>query len=349
MPGRFFVQKFLRDAVDGKCDWAILELTSEGAKQFRHKFIDLDALIFLNIAPEHIESHGSFEKYSEAKFKLAKALEKSSKRPRIVVANEKDDLGKKFLTINVEQKLPFSPAFSHSHESENLLHEFKWQEETIYPKLVGNFNITNMLASATFASAVGIKPSIIKTALEKIEEIKGRVQFVEAGQSFKVVVDYAHTPDSLKALYEAFTNHRKIAVLGNTGGGRDIWKRPEMGKIADEYCDEIILTNEDPYDEDPYKILDDMEKGFLKHTPHIIIDRRRAVATALAKADALSKIENAPPVAVLITGKGTDPYIMGPNGEKEPWDDATVVREELEKLKTLNNEENINIKITSSK
>lgn len=335
MPGRFFVQKFLRDAVNAKCDWVILEMTSEGAKQFRHKFIDLDALIFLNIAPEHIESHGSFEKYKEAKFKLAKSLENSSKRPRIVVANEKDELGQKFLTINVEQRLPFSPTFSNSHELENgsnvkSIKSFEWKGETIIPKLVGDFNIANMIASATFASATGIKPKVIKSALEKIEVVRGRVQFIDFGQKFKVVVDYAHTPDSLKALYEAFSNYKKIAVLGNTGGGRDVWKRPEMAKIADENCDEIILTNEDPYDEDPYRIIRDMEKGVTKHIPHMIIDRRRAIATALAKAQAIPDSEN---VVVLITGKGTDPYIMGPNGSKEPWDDATVVREELVKLK----------------
>ena len=342
MPGRFFVQKFLRDAVNAKCDWVILEMTSEGAKQFRHKFIDLDVLIFLNIAPEHIESHGSFEKYSDAKFKLALALQKSIKRPRILVANENDELGKKFLTINVEKKLPFSAPFAYSRELESDKSltggsgTFVWHGETICPKLVGDFNIANMLASATFASAIGIAPKVIKTALEKIEEIKGRVQFIEAGQQFKVVVDYAHTPDSLKALYEAFPNYKKIAVLGNTGGGRDVWKRPEMGRIADEYCDEIILTNEDPYDENPYKIIADMEKGFLKHVPHMIIDRRRAIATALAKADALCKNQmSTESIVVLITGKGTDPYIMGPNGEKESWDDATVVREELSKLKAI--------------
>lgn len=108
MPGRFFIQKFLRDALEGGCDYAVLEMTSEGAKQFRHAFIDLDVLVFTNLAPEHIESHGSYEKYAAAKFKLAKALERSLKRPRVIVANSDDKEGARFLSVNAEKKCPFS-------------------------------------------------------------------------------------------------------------------------------------------------------------------------------------------------------------------------------------------------
>ncbi|HYF29045.1 MAG TPA: cyanophycin synthetase, partial [Candidatus Paceibacterota bacterium] len=145
---------------------------------------------------------------------------------------------------------------------------------------------------------------------------------IEEGQGFQAVVDYAHTPDSLAALYSAYPG-RKICVLGNTGGGRDTWKRPEMGRIADEACDEVILTNEDPYDEDPRAIVEAMAAG-MKRAPKIIMDRREAIGAALSLAR--------PGDAVLITGKGTDPYIMEANGKKTPWSDAAVVREELKKL-----------------
>jgi UDP-N-acetylmuramoyl-L-alanyl-D-glutamate--2,6-diaminopimelate ligase len=139
-----------------------------------------------------------------------------------------------------------------------------------------------------------------------------------------VIVDYAHTDDSLRKLYETFPSYRKIAVLGSTGGGRDAWKRPVLGKIADDYCDEIIITNEDPYDEDPMKIISEVASGVTHHTPQIIINRRDAIRTACELAREGD--------TVLISGKGTDPYIMGPHGTKEAWDDATVAREELEKL-----------------
>jgi UDP-N-acetylmuramoyl-L-alanyl-D-glutamate--2,6-diaminopimelate ligase len=113
-------------------------------------------------------------------------------------------------------------------------------------------------------------------------------------------------------------------VLGGTGGGRDMWKRKEMGRIADQYCDEIILTNEDPYDEDPIKIVNDVAQGIVNQEPKIIMDRRSAIAEAVK----IAKTGD----TLLITGKGTDPYIMGSNGSKEAWDDATVTREEILKL-----------------
>jgi UDP-N-acetylmuramoyl-L-alanyl-D-glutamate--2,6-diaminopimelate ligase len=111
--------------------------------------------------------------------------------------------------------------------------------------------------------------------------------------------------------------------LGGTGGGRDNWKREAMGKIADQYCSQIVLTNEDPYDEDPNKIVEDVKKGITNKPFNVLMDRRQAIRYALnqAKKDDV----------VIITGKGTDPYIMGPNGSKTPWSDAEVVRQELNK------------------
>src|SRR5690606_2517177 len=117
----------------------------------------------------------------------------------------------------------------------------------------------------------------------------------------------------------------KVCILGNTGGGRDKWKRPEMAKIAERYCSRIILTNEDPYDENPRKIVEEMAAGIEdKEKLEIIMDRRAAIRHALSIAP-----DNG---YVLISGKGTDPYIMGPNGTKQPWSDARVVEEELARL-----------------
>jgi len=196
--------------------------------------------------------------------------------------------------------------------------------QTIKSKLSGKFNIYNMLAALTYAKTQNIGPAIIKNALEKFEGIRGRVERIEEGQDFTVIVDYAHTPDSLEKLYEAFQNQKKICVLGNTGGGRDKWKREAMAEIAEKHCSEIILTNEDPYDEDPRQIAEAMANA-IKETPaDIIMDRREAINKALSSAGTGD--------AVLITGKGTDPFIMGPNGAKTPWDDATVTREELKKI-----------------
>ena len=325
MPGRFFLQEFLRRAVDAGCTHAVIEMTSEGARQFRHIGIELDALAFTNLQPEHIESHGSFEKYAEAKLSLAKHLEASSKRPRYIVANADDAYGKKFLDIDVEVKKSFSLRDAEPYNVDDASVRFVWKRGELFSApLPGLFNLRNILAALTLTEAMGVPLATVKRALEHQPPIAGRAERVVAGQPYIVVVDYAHTPDSLKALYETYKERRIIAVLGSTGGGRDAWKRAEMGKIADEYADMAILANEDPYDENPQKIVDEIAKGFTKKRPYIILDRRAAIRDAMREAR--------PTNVVLITGKGTDPYIMGPGGTKQAWSDKKVVEEELGKL-----------------
>jgi UDP-N-acetylmuramoyl-L-alanyl-D-glutamate--2,6-diaminopimelate ligase len=324
MPGRLFLQKFLRTAVDTGCTHAIVEMTSEGAKQSRHKAIALDALVFLNLQPEHLESHGGMEQYAQAKLLLAKQLEASSKRPRYIVANADDTYGNRFLAAAVENKIPFSLKHAEPYTVDDKSVRFVWKGTVITVPLPGLFNLQNILAALTLADALGVPLPAAKRALEHIKPIAGRAERIEKGQNFTVIVDYAHTPDSLKALYETFKNSRIIALLGSTGGGRDKWKRGAMGKIAEAYASAVFLANEDPYDEDPQAIVNEIASGFTKSKPFIILDRRAAIREALREAK--------PGDAVLITGKGTDPYIMGPRGTKEVWSDRTVVEEELERM-----------------
>ncbi len=330
LPGRFFLQKFLRTAVEEECTFAVVELTSEGAKQFRHRFLELDALIFTNLSPEHIESHGSFEKYKEAKLEIAKQLTRSKKRPRYIVANTDDEHGKYFLATKVEHQLPYALTdvkfYNLQKDGFSIIFDEDGGDVTVRVPLVGLFNIYNTLAAITLARALGVKLTSIENSLRHLPPVRGRVEQFKSRPDAKkpvtAVVDYAHTPDSLTKLYQSFKDQPKVCVLGNTGGGRDTWKRPEMGRIAEHYCDVIILTNEDPYDEDPHEIVDQMLSGMSEEAPvEVIMDRREAIKTALKKA--------AKNGYVLISGKGTDPYIMGPNNTKEPWSDAEVVKEEL--------------------
>lgn len=326
MPGRFFIQRFLARAVSHQCTAAIIEMTSEGARQYRHRAIDLDGLIFTNLAPEHIESHGSLEAYADAKFDIGRQLARSSKRPRVIVASSDDAQGSRYLMLPVETRLPFSLDANKPFASDENGGYFHFLDTSIHIHLPGDFSLKNALAAATLAQALGIPLATIASALGKIQTIPGRAERIETGQDFTVVVDYAHTPDSLTALYDAYDHTRKICVLGSTGGGRDLWKRPVMGGIADARCDHVILTNEDPYDEDPRSIIDDLARG-MKRPPEIILDRRQAIARALS----LAHTDD----AVLISGKGTDPCICGPQGSKMLWSDAAVAREELQKLATL--------------
>lgn len=325
MPGRFFMQHFLHKAVKAGCTHAVVEMTSEGAKQFRHKWIDLDALVFTNLSPEHIESHGSYEKYRDAKLSIARSLEQSKKEQTFMIANHDDPEGVRFLETEATHRIPYSLDHLQKYTVNDSGITFSYNGLDFASPLRGEFNLYNILAAITIAEKIGIEDTVIKQAIAKTSEIRGRVEYVKCGQNFDIIVDYAHTPDSLEQLYKAFPNQKKVCILGNTGGGRDTWKRPEMGRIADQYCDKIILTNEDPYDENPEKILKDMLPGFTNHEPQIILDRRHGIKTALVEAN--------PGDIVLITGKGTDPYIMGPNGSKQEWDDVRVVKEELGKIK----------------
>lgn len=300
MPGRFKLQKFLREAVRAGCKYGIIEITSEGIKQYRHVGINFYMAVLTNVTPEHIESHGTFEKYRAAKALLFK-------KAKIHVLNGEDPSIDYFLKIPAQNRIIYSK---------------KDFPPNIRLKLLGDFNLENAVAAYHAAKLLGIEFDAIKRALEKVEGMPGRMEFVQK-EPFAVVVDYAHTSDALEKVYRTLkkSDSKLICVLGSAGGGRDKWKRPEMGKIAEKFCDEIILTNEDPYDEDPRKIIDEVASGrdFKK-----IIDRREAIREALKSAN--------PGDTVVITGKGAEPWIMGPNGAKIPWDDREVVREELKSI-----------------
>jgi UDP-N-acetylmuramoyl-L-alanyl-D-glutamate--2,6-diaminopimelate ligase len=325
MQGRFFLQHLLRQGLDAGCTVAIIEMSSEGARQHRHRSIDLDALIFLNLAPEHIESHGSFEAYGDAKFELGLGLARSRKRPRCIIANADDAASGRYLSLPVEHSLPYSLAAVEPWEAREDGGSFTFDSHRISIHLPGTFSISNAAAAATCTRALGISTEAIARGLDALHSIPGRDERIDEGQPFLVVVDNAHTIDSQKALYQAFADRRKICVLGSCGGGRDMWVRPEKGRVAEEHCAHVILTNEDPYDEDPRSIIDMIAHG-MQRTPDIVVDRREAIAKAFHMAQ--------PGDAVLLIGKGTDPSIKGMGGSSTPWSDARVAREELEKLLT---------------
>lgn len=322
-PGRGFLPSFLRRAKAASCTYAIIEITSEAVLQYRHKFLALDGLIVTNIQREHIERHGSFEKYVAAKRKIVRALETSTKKNRVLVSNEDIPESRTFLNASVSRSIGFSEKELKNLKTSATKTSFQYNQTRVSLPLLGTFNALNALSVIKLCEGFGIPSERAARSLITLSRIPGRVEKIDIRQDFLVIVDYAHTPDSLSALYDAFPQQKKICVLGNTGGGRDSWKRPEMGRIADAKCSEVILTNEDPYDENPHSILTDMARG-MKRVPLIVIDRREAIHTALVLAQKGD--------VVLISGKGTDPFIMGAHGTKTNWNERVVVQEELEKI-----------------
>jgi len=318
MPGRFVIQKFLKQAKKAGCKYVILEVTSEGIRQSRHKFINFDTAVFTNLTPEHIESHGGFENYRNEKLKLFKAAK------NIHIINVDDENSKYFLDIPANKKY----TYGLSHGDINMQNtKFKLQ-------LSGDFNNYNALAAICVAKAYNINLEVCKKVLEQAKGISGRMEVISESP-VKVIVDYAHTPEQLEAVYKSLNpkpstlNPKLICVLGSCGGGRDKWKRPVLGGIAKKYCQEIIITNEDPYDEDPSQILSEIKSGisnfkFQISNFHEILDRKEAIEIAIKLAK--------PGDIVIITGKGSEPWMCLENGRKIPWDDRKIARNAMDKI-----------------
>ncbi|MEA2113476.1 MAG: UDP-N-acetylmuramoyl-L-alanyl-D-glutamate--2,6-diaminopimelate ligase, partial [Patescibacteria group bacterium] len=292
MPGRFEIQKFLRRAVKAGCQYAVLEVTSEGIKQHRHRFIGFDTAVLANLTPEHIESHGGFENYKKAKGGLFQALKKSGK----AIVNLDDPNAEYFLRFPAGKKWGYAirPPRKEGVNVQNLIRaenckankngvSFTADDANFNLNLLGEFNIYNSLAAIAVGIAEKISLGKIKLALEEVRGIPGRLEIITK-KPFTVIIDYAHTPDALEKVYQTIKKSfggRIIGVLGAAGGGRDKWKRPEMGKIADKYLDKIIITNEDPYDEEPQAIISGITAGIKKKPVEKIIDRKKAIRRAL--------------------------------------------------------------------
>jgi len=377
MPGRMFIQKTLRQMVRNNCRFAIVETTSEGIKQFRHRFINYDVVVFTGLYPEHIESHGSFEKYKEAKGRLFAHLKNCSTkyiddnklvvRPssnlkkldltrvlKTIIVNGDDDFANYFLNFWSETKLAYTfknditpDYFLKNLTSDATVKDFTLirgasvessaegisltiDQQLIKLNLLGEFNALNALA----AYAVGLNQRIatgkIKSGLESITGLAGKLELISAGQNFTAIVDYSFEPKALEKLYQAIAlipRNRVIHLLGSTGGGRDRSRRPILGKIAAENADIVIVTNEDPYDEDPAVIINQVVAGAeeagktLNSNLFKVLERRDGIKKALELAEEGDLL--------LFTGKGAEQYICVAGGEKIAWDDRVVVKEEI--------------------
>lgn len=345
MPGRFVIQKFLRQAKDTGCTHFVLEVTSEGMLQHRHRFINFHTAVFTNLSPEHIERHGSFENYKRTKGKLFQITK------QVHVVNADDEHAPYFLQFSAKQTYSYGlegslpkPGLGISLGTNVVANEqglrFLVEGVEFRLNLLGKFNVSNALAAIAVARSFGISLQVCSRALVKMEVVPGRMETV-VHKPFRVVVDYAFTPVALEKVYQTLKpsapggsapGGKLICILGAAGGGRDRWKRPVLGKLAGTYCDKVIVTNEDPYEENPMDIIEQVAKGAEsisinqpnQHESAVykILDRREAIK------EALSRVQ--PGDVVVITGKGSEDSIAVQGGKKIPWDDREVVREEMQ-------------------
>jgi len=370
MPGRFFTQKMLKKMVKNNCQYAIVETTSQGIEQFRHKFINYDILIFTGLYPEHIEAHGGFENYKLAKAKLFTHLKQcetkyandkkliikaengfkkieSNRVKKTIIVNGDDKYADFFLSFWAENKYEYkikslkikSKNQINLVEYENIKNDnqggsFKINGIEIKLNLLGAYNTSNAMNAVCLGLSQSIKLEKIKIGLEKIQGVPGRMELIKNLEpAFTVIIDYAFEPEALKKIYDTILKleHNKVIhVIGSAGGGRDAARRPKLGSLAGEKADIVIVTNEDPYDDDPNMIIDQVAAGaanagkIKNENLFKIEDRGEAIKKALFLAR-----END---IVLITGKGCEQAICVAGGVKIPWDDREVVKEELKKL-----------------
>ena len=216
---------------------------------------------------------------------------------------------------------------------------FDFKDQVINLQLLGDFNAVNAMNAALVGLSQGLSLEQVKTGLESVTCLSGKLERIDLGQDFKIIVDYSFEPRAMKKMYETvkIIPHNKIIhLLGSCGGGRDHDRRPILGELAGENADYVIITNEDPYDEDPQLIIDQVAAGSelagkkLNADLFEISDRRDAINKALSLAETGD--------LVLITGKGAEQYICLANGKKIPWDDRRIVREELSKIKQNSSE-----------
>lgn len=335
--GRFTLQRLLREMVRARCEFAILEVTSHALIQSRLWGVNVDAAVLTNVSGDHLEYHGGFENYLHAKGLLFAGLGRSERKfgiQKTAVLPTHEPNVAYFEAFPVDRKISYGFSKGIVHAGEVALHadgskftiKVPNDEILVDFKLPGDFNITNALAAAAAAIAFGVKLTAVKKGLESETQIPGRLEAIRAGQSFSVIVDYAHTPDSLEKLLSLFrplTKGKLFLVFGATGGGRDKSKRPEMGRVAARFADEIIITDDDPYTENRMQIIEQVAQGCGRREGEglwKIRDRRQAIRFALS----LAKEHD----AVLIAGKGCEP-IQIIDGKRIDWDDRKVVREIL--------------------
>ena len=352
MAGRFYTQRLLHQMKKNHCEIAVVETSSQGLAQSRHVGIEYDIAVFTNLSPEHLESHGGYDQYRRAKGILFGALAGTRRKkfgnvmlPKTIVANLDDDAAGYVLLFSAEQRIGYtlqdpSPTRVPVDRTVSATIVKGGEKESrldvdgciVTVRLPGRFNAYNAVAAIAATSALDIPISTAAGVLQQMTVMPGRVEWVDEGQPFRAMVDYAPEPESLRQLYEFLStvpSHRIIHVLGSAGGGRDRARRPVMGSIAARNADVVIITNEDPYDEDPQQIMNEVAAGASAATDgrmkelRTIMDRRDAIGTAVRTARAGDLL--------LVTGKACEQAICVAGGKKIPWDDRVVLREEIRK------------------
>ncbi|HEY0754709.1 MAG TPA: UDP-N-acetylmuramoyl-L-alanyl-D-glutamate--2,6-diaminopimelate ligase [Ktedonobacteraceae bacterium] len=335
------IQQFLRRLLDEGATHAVIESTSHGLELQRVRGCAFDIGVVTNITHEHLDFHKTLANYRRAKARLFEMLDPARAKGLHVaptaILNQDDssyEILKPYCRVPILSYGIATPAAVRAVDLRLEAHETRFRvllpngESEIVTRLVGQFNVSNCLAAIATAWSLGLSPALIAETLATVQGVTGRMERIDEGQPFTVIVDYAHTPDSLAkvlSILRPLTNGKLMAVFGSAGE-RDRQKRPIMGKIAAQMADFFVITDEDPREEDRLHILQEIADGALSLGKRegsdflCIADRREAIATVFARAR--------PGDTILLAGKGHEQSIII-GTTKTPWDDRQVAREQL--------------------
>lgn len=308
--------------------YCVLEVSSHALALNRVFGLPFAAAVFTNFSQDHLDFHKTLEAYKQTKLKLFESLEKEA----CAVINSDDIVADEISKITkariirygmVNRACVSAKILNLSPQGTNVILNFEGAEIRINLRLPGRHNVYNLLAAASVGFAFNIPLNTIKVGIEKVKFIPGRLEPVENNKGLLVFVDYAHSPDALKNLIATARefSSKKVLVLFGCGGNRDKAKRPIMGRIATELADYVVITSDNPRDEDPLQIIEDIKSGVNKANFTIIPDRASAIKHILSQAKTGD--------TVLVAGKGHEDYqIIGTT--KRYFDDREVVKRILE-------------------
>ncbi|HPP67711.1 MAG: UDP-N-acetylmuramoyl-L-alanyl-D-glutamate--2,6-diaminopimelate ligase [Clostridiales bacterium] len=330
-PEPFELQSLFRRMADENCEYCVMEVSSQALAQERVEGCHFRAAVFTNLTQDHLDYHGSFEAYADAKQKLFRMCD-------ISVLNMDDSYYKhmaegsnsKVVTYSIEDDAADFTAKNIQYRQTAVSYELvtKGDIGRAHVGIPGKFSVYNSMAAAVTLVELGFGMKEVLEALEKAEGVKGRVEIVPTNTDFTVIIDYAHTPDGLVNVITALRQIAagRIITLFGCGGDRDKTKRPIMGDVASQLSDVVVVTSDNPRTEDPQKIIDDILEGIKNTKAKVFVepDRRKATAIALKEAKAGD--------IVLLAGKGQETYQILKD-KTIHYDEREVVKELLEEMK----------------
>lgn len=330
-PDPIALNALLADMVAQGCSHCFMEVSSHAVAQHRIAGLEFKGAAFTNITHDHLDYHGTFKAYIEAKKAFFDALPKTA----FALVNADDKNGMVMVQNTKAKVFTYALKTAADYKVKVLENSFNGLLLTmngteLWTRLIGDFNAYNLGVVFGVSQLLGSDRVEVLTVLSQLESVDGRFQFTQTKSGITAIVDYAHTPDALENVLKTIENIRTrneqvITVVG-CGGDRDALKRPEMARIACDFSNRVLLTSDNPRTEDPQLIIDQMEAGVEAHQTQkvlSILDRKQAIKTAVSLA--------APGDIILVAGKGHEKY-QEVNGVKHPFDDYALVQEFLETM-----------------